>query len=372
MESPIHSTWVKQRAQALGFQLVGITTPDPPDHLDVYRHWVGSGRHADMAYMARPDAIQKREDPRLLLPECRSIIVTGTLYGSSDLDHTTEFKIAKYALGKDYHHELINRLQMLQDEIEAHVGGPVNHRIYADTGPLLEREIAQRAGLGWIGKNSCLINPNLGSYFLLAELMLDLPLEPDAPFLSDRCGSCSRCIEACPTRCILPDRTLDAGRCISYLTIENKGLTSPGLREHIGNWLFGCDICQQVCPWNIRFARPITDTAFLPSPYLRRSQLKGFLRLSPDTWRQDLRNSPLERPRRKGLVRNATIVAGNHASEEYLDDLIYILEHDKDAMVRAHAAWALHQIDHPKARTLLESQLDLEQDPEVLQAIKGE
>ena len=162
-------------------------------------------------------------------------------------------RIASYAHGDDYHDILPARMKELVQFIEEQVGGPVQNRYYTDTGPILERDLAQRAGIGWIGKNTCLINPKQGSYFLLSEILLDLELEPDPPFTTDHCGTCTRCIEACPTDCILPNRTLDARRCISYLTIELKDDIPLELRDKIGDWVFGCDICQQVCPWN-RFA----------------------------------------------------------------------------------------------------------------------
>src|SRR5512139_3833352 len=182
-------------------------------------------------------------------------------------------RVAAYAWGEDYHTVLTERLQQLVVFIETHLGSPFPYRIYTDTGPLLERELAQRAGLGWIGKNTCLINPQAGSYFLLGEVLLGVALEPDAPFIADRCGSCTRCLEACPTGCILPDRTIDARRCISYLTIELKGIIPVELRPAIGNWVFGCDICQEVCPWNQRFARTQGEAAFTARPGLSTPRL---------------------------------------------------------------------------------------------------
>jgi epoxyqueuosine reductase len=362
----IDSAWIKSHARKLGFSLVGITTPDPPAHLDVYRDWINAGRHAGMAYLARPDAIAKRSNPLEVLPECQAIIVTATFYNPTVQDISSDFQVAGYAQGKDYHRILIDRMRTLVTEIEGQVGKPVQHRIYTDTGPLLERELAQRAGLGWIGKNTCLIHPSMGSNFLLAELLLELPLEPDPPFPDDRCGSCTRCIDACPTNCILPDRTIEARHCISYLTIEHKGSIPSTLRRDIGNWIFGCDICQQVCPWNIRFAQNITDEAFMPTQFVQGAQLGNFLKLPPGTWRNSLRDSSLERPRRKGLVRNASIVAGNLARLEWIDDLAYVLRNDPEPISRAHAAWALKQIDHPRSMAVLTEHHTREQDPEVL------
>ncbi len=369
---PIDATWVKQRALNLGFSMVGITTPDPPQHHETYRRWIGQNRHADMSYLAREDAIAKRSNPRLIVPDCQSIIVTGTSYAVTPnmvgLD-SPEFQVAMYALGSDYHQVLVERLTTLINAIEEQLGEPIVHRIYTDTGPVLERELGQRSGLGWIGKNTCLIHPQQGSYFLLAEVLLALPLDPDPPFTADRCGACTRCIAACPTRCIMPDRTLDAGRCISYLTIENKGHIPRDLRSAVGDWLFGCDICQQVCPWNQRFLKISDDEAFKPRPFLRESKLSDFIRLSPSTWRKPLRNSPLERPRRKGLVRNAAVVAGNQGMVDRIDDLISVLREDPEPVARSHAAWALGQIEDDRARQGLITHLEIEKDAEVINEI---
>lgn len=242
---------IKSEAHRQGFQHAGLTTPDPPSHLEVYEDWLAAGHHAGMAWMAADRNRQRRADPRLILPECQSILVLGIHYQPPKPPKNREGlfgQIASYAWGDDYHDVLPERLRAIVSFIEKQVGHPIPNRWYTDTGPLLEREMGQRAGLGWIGKNSCLINPQAGSYFLVAEILLGIELPPDKAFNSDHCGSCTRCIEACPTRCILPNRTLDANRCISYLTIEEKGALPAALRSKIGNWVFGCDICQQVCP----------------------------------------------------------------------------------------------------------------------------
>jgi epoxyqueuosine reductase len=286
-------------------------------------------------------------------------------------DPDQEFQIAAYALGDDYHDTLPPRLETLVEFIEQQVGKPIAHRIYTDTGPLLERDLAQRAGLGWIGKNTCLINPEKGSYFLLAEVLLDVDLEPDSPFDADRCGQCTRCIEACPTACILPDRTLDARRCLSYLTIELKDDVPDELRELIGPWLFGCDICQQVCPWNARFAMPTDDKTFQPSPWMKTADLQAFLELEPEAWRVGLKGSPLERPRRKGLVRNASLVAGNREDRSYLHGLLNVLQNDPEPLARRHAAWALGRIGDASTKRALQQARSAENDISVQDAIEA-
>jgi len=226
--------------------------------------------------------------------------------------------VARYAWGDDYHEVIAEKLERLVAFIESEVGHTVAHKICVDTSAVLEREWAVRAGLGWIGKNTLLINPRAGSWLLLGELLLDLALDEDAPFPSDHCGSCTRCIEGCPTHCILPDRDLDASRCIAYLTIELRGtLPRPAdLRSSVGDWVFGCDVCQEVCPWN-RFARPTHEAAF--EPRHTALNLRELLEMNDETFRAQFAHSAIRRVRREGLARNASIIAANRThSEEIL------------------------------------------------------
>jgi epoxyqueuosine reductase len=255
-------------------------------------------------------------------------------------------KVAAYAHGDDYHDVLPPRLRSLMSFIESQVGHSVPNRWYTDTGPVLERDLAQRAGLGWIGKNTCLIHPRRGSYFLLAEIFLALELEPDPPFPTDHCGSCTRCIDACPTGCILPDRTLDAARCISYLTIELKDEIQPELRSKIGNWVFGCDICQAVCPWN-RFSDPTGDATLHGRQEDYEPQLIHELELTPEQFNGKFRNSPVRRAKRRGYLRNVATALGNQAGPESLPALERALS-DPEPLVRVHASWAIERI---KARS---------------------
>jgi epoxyqueuosine reductase len=363
------STEIKNRAHELGFDLVGITGPEPPAHFDVFQKWIDSGYHAGMQYLAGERALTRRADPRRILPGCRSIIITGTYYDPPSRE-SQETRIAAYALGEDYHDVLKEGIRALAEYIEAELGRPFEHRIYVDTGPLLERELAMRAGLGWIGKNTCLIHPRRGSYLLLAEMLLEVDLTPDPPFSRDFCGSCTRCIDACPTKCILPERTIDAGRCISYLTIEEKGALPEPMRGEIGDWLFGCDICQEVCPWNLRFAHPGSNPAFKPREILNPPQLAGFLELESESWHRGLRGSPLERPRRRGLVRNAAVVAGNTGRSDLLGQLEWIMLKDAEPLLREQAAWAIAGIAGSAGRPPLEAALQFERDEAVRKAIQ--
>jgi epoxyqueuosine reductase len=338
---------IKDEARRLGFALAGVTTADPPPHLSAYENWLKLGRHASMEYLAGETARRRRADPRLILPECRSILVLAIRYpdpasaGPIDGESPTG-RVAAYAWGQDYHLVLPELMQALVAFIEARTGGPVPNRFYTDTGPLLERDLAQRAGLGWIGKNTCLIHPRLGSYFLLAEILLGIELEPDLPFTTDRCGTCTRCLDACPTQCILPDRTLDAGRCLSYLTIENKGSIPSELRPQMGEWVFGCDVCQEVCPWN-RFAAEEYEPRFAALPGLPQLDLKNELSISPAEFNRKYKNSPIRRAKRRGLLRNVAVALGNSGDRRAVPILEEALR-DPEPLVREHAGWAKDRI----------------------------
>jgi epoxyqueuosine reductase len=334
---------VKMEAHRLGFSLVGVTTPESPPHWPAFEHWLNLGRHGSMDYLTD----SRRADPRRVLPECQSILVLAVKYPNpGSVQHRDRElamgQVASYAWGQDYHLFLPSRLKMLASFIETLVGSPVPNRCYTDTGPILERDLAQRAGLGWIGKNTCLINPKSGSYFLLAEILLGIELEPDAPFPAERCGKCTRCMDACPTGCILPDRTIDARRCISYLTIENKNEIPPDLRPQLGNWIFGCDICQQVCPWN-RFASLEYDPSFLPRPDLVNPELIHELSLSPAEFNWKFKDSPVLRSKRRGYLRNVAVGLGNSGDPAAEQALLLATQSD-EPMVQEHAAWALKNI----------------------------
>jgi len=373
---------IKSEALRLGFTLAGVTTPAPPPHFDVYRDWLAAGRHGEMGYLATERARQRRADPRLILHECRSILVLGfphdppgrpeaEIRAFDGLESKIYGRVAAYAWGEDYHTVLRTKLEALVGFIEAQTDQEVPHRWYTDTGPILERDLAQRAGLGWIGKNTCLIHPRQGSYLLLAEILLGIELEPDEPFTSDHCGTCTRCLEACPTRCILPDRTLDARRCISYLTIELKGPIPSDLRPLMGDWVFGCDICQQVCPWNVRFAPSQGHPALAPRPGVPNPDLVREIGLTRESFNRKFRGSPVERPRRRGYLRNVAVALGNWKDPAAVPALARVLKEEPEPLVRAHAAWALGQIGGESARQTLEEARGIEREPEVLREIEA-
>lgn len=338
----------KEEARRLGFFLAGVATPDRPEHVSTFEAWLAQGRHGTMAYLATERSCFCRADPRQLLPDCESIIVLAAPYSKPEAapgrseSPPPRGRVAAYAWGQDYHDVLPARMRALVKFIEAQLGRSIPHRCLTDSAPVLERDLAQRAGLGWIGKNTCLINPKMGSYFLLAEILLSLPLHQDHPVLTDHCGTCTRCIEACPTHCILPDRTLDARKCISYLTIELKGSVAESLRAAVGSWVFGCDICQTVCPWN-RFAPAKGDEAFDPSNGRRFEVSLSELDMPADEFKAKYKRSPIMRAKHAGFERNLAIVAGNSAGAETMPVLRAAAERG-DAEVKEHCDWAIKQI----------------------------
>ncbi len=374
-------------AKALGFNQVGVTRPDPPPHVNTYEYWLEQGRHGEMTYLSTSRARLRRADPTLILPDCKSILILGFDHtipklskelpdNGTQLENASQGQIASYAWGEDYHNTIPPRLKELVDFVEARLGEPFPNRWYTDTGPILERDLAQRAGLGWIGKNTCLINPAKGSFFLLAELFLGIDLEPDPPFTADRCGTCTRCLEACPTSCILPDRTIDASKCISYLTIELKSPIPVDFRRTMGNWIFGCDICQQVCPWNQRFADTNKERSLVGSNQFVPPQLIKELSLSAGEFKSKFKGSPIKRAKRRGYLRNVAVALGNLKSPAAVPQLITTLQTDPEPLVRGHAAWALGQIGNDPARRSLQEARDHENDPyvlgEILSAAEGE
>ena len=340
---------ILNEARRLGFFLAGVTIPDPPPHISAFENWIHQGRQGSLDYLADERSRARRADPCLILPECKSILMlalpyadpkTAPVKASVDI---LEGQIASYAWGGDYHLVIPKRLQALVDFIEKQVGRSVPNRWYTDTGPILERDLAQRAGLGWIGKNTCLINPRHGSYFLLAEILLGIELEPDPPFRTDQCGTCARCIETCPTECILPDRTIDARRCISYLTIELKDDIPTDLRSFMGNWIFGCDVCQMVCPWN-RFSASDGDLALAPRENVPHPDLIRELELTSEEFNGKFKNSPIKRTKHRGYLRNVAVALGNSKNPAAVPALRKALT-NPEPVVREHAVWALQQID---------------------------
>ena len=300
---------IRAHARALGFDLVGIATLGEVETADHFDEWISAGYAGEMGYLER--GAEKRRDTRKPFEGVRSAVVVAMNYGGTQ----PPGPVARYARGDDYHDLMIDRLNELHRWIEGETGRPVRGKPYVDTGPILERDLARRAGLGWFGKNTNLINPELGSFFFLGELLLDLELRADDPFEMDRCGSCTRCLDACPTNAFVAPRVLDATRCISYQTIEQKGPIAEALREAIGEHLYGCDVCQEVCPWNVKFSRDATEAAFDVREVIAdkdaRTLAEDLLAMSQEEFSAAFRKSPMKRAKLAGLQRNARVMLAN-------------------------------------------------------------
>jgi epoxyqueuosine reductase len=300
---------IKTRARSLGFDLVGITSLGPVETAPHFDEWVAAGYDGDMAYLAR--GAEKRQDTRRPFEGVSSAVVVGMNYGGTQ----PPGPVARYARGDDYHDIMVDKLRALHRWIEETVGHAVRGKAYVDTGPILERDLARKAGLGWFGKNTTLINPELGSFFFIGSLLLDLELRADAPFATNHCGTCTRCLDACPTNAFVAPHVLDATRCISYLTIEQKGPIAETLREAIGERVYGCDTCQDVCPWNVKFSRDATEPGYAPREVIAEKDAHTLatevLAMSQEDFSTAFRKSPMKRAKLAGLQRNATVVLRN-------------------------------------------------------------
>ena len=340
-------------ARALGFEEAGVVTRGDSEHMAHFRRWIDSGFHGRMDYLSRPDAVADLDHT---LPGFQSVLVVSQSYADDEATAPphppSRAIIARYARGRDYHHVISDKLEALAHRLEVLAGRPFRRRIYVDTGPLLERELAVRAGLGWFGKNTMLIHPRRGSYFFLGVLLTDLVLEPSTPFTEDHCGTCRNCLDACPTGALLGydddgAPVMDATRCISYLTIELRGPIPVELRPAIGNRVYGCDICQEVCPWNERFSSLADEPAYSPRTELNNPSLidlaTRLLEMSGKAFLREYRDSPVSRARRNGLLRNVCVALGNWGAAE----AVPVLERaalDQSELVREHARWALERI----------------------------
>ena len=297
---------LKAQALGLGFDLAGIATLGPAATHDAFRDWLAAGYHGEMDYLQR--GAELRADTTRPEPGMRSAVIVALDYGGRQPDGP----VARYARGDDYHRLMWDRLDELLRWVQVARGADVRGRAYVDTGPILERDLARRAGLGWVGKNTMLINPRIGSFFFIGALFLDLELEPDAPFADDHCGSCRRCLDACPTQAFVAPQVMDARRCISYLTIESRGEIPAEYRAALGEHLYGCDVCQDVCPWNVKFARELKEPAFAPRAVLADKDAatlaREILAMDEPAYREAFRGSAMKRAKLAGLQRNAQAV----------------------------------------------------------------
>jgi len=351
---------IREAALRLGFHAVGIARPIALPEGDAFRAWLADGRHADMGYMEK--RIEERLDPHRLDPAFRSIVSVAMSYWQGD-DETqpsssralaappespaangpqpARGRIARYARGADYHNVLGKRLRKLLIELRREIPG-LDGRAWVDTGPIMDRAWASRSGIGWWGKHTNLVSRRDGSWLLLGTMALNIELDPDPPH-ADHCGSCRRCIEACPTDAIVAERELDARRCISYWTIEHRGPIPEAMRPAIGDWIFGCDLCLEVCPWN-RFAQSSREARFATREDRAAPRLEPLLHLTDADFRLKFNGSPIQRAGRDGFVRNVCVALGNVGKPDDLESLSRTANLDPSEIVREHALWGINQI----------------------------
>ncbi len=360
---------LKQRAAELGFVLCGVCSAVAPAGFSRFEEWLAAGYAGQMRYLVdRRDAYA---DPNRVLDGVRSVVMLAMDYRTTDPiePHEGEGRVSRYAWGEvDYHDLIHGRLSELEKWVRTRIP-EARLRGVVDTAPLLEREFAQLAGLGWIGKNTLLINCDVGSWFFLAALLTDVELAYDAAHESDHCGTCRACLDACPTGAFPQPYVLDASRCVSYLTIELRDAVPIELRAGIGDWVFGCDVCQGVCPWNSR--APLSrETAFSPRDNCNPIDLIALFALDESAFRDRFRHTPLWRPKRRGMLRNAAIVLGNRPTAAAIPALVKGL-HDAESLVRGACAWALGRYRDAAAIKALSARGEVEKDPDVLSEIEA-
>jgi epoxyqueuosine reductase len=357
---------LRARAYGLGFDLAGITTLGPVGTAPEFDAWLAAGYAGEMTWLARHATL--RADSTRPVPGMRSALVVALDYGGRQ----PAGPVARYARGADYHRLMWDKLDVvgawLTDEIGART------RAFVDTGPVLERDLARQAGLGWFGKNTMLINPRLGSFFFIGALFTDAALAPDAPFEADRCGRCTRCLDACPTSAFVAPHVLDANRCISYLTIEHRSDIPEALRPFVAESLYGCDICQEVCPWNHKFASETSEPAFVPMEGLdspdARALARSLLAMSREEYASKYRRSPIRRAKLSGLKRNACVVLGNVGTAADVPALAATLA-DSEPLVRLAAVEALGRLSSPDALAAIRARLPFETDAGVLRSAQA-
>lgn len=360
---------IKVRAREIGFNLVSVSpVKEFPDN-QFYKQWLARGYAGEMDYMER--SLEKRTDITQVLPGAKSVICCALNY-NTDYPYSTELPdknrgwISRYAWSDDYHDVVGGMLKELNEYLEKTITVPFSSRCYVDTGPVLEKVYSRHAGIGWIGKNTCLINQEIGSWLFLGELIIDLELDYDGP-ATDRCGTCTKCIESCPTDAIVDPYILDATRCISYLTIELKGIIPEEFRKNMENNIYGCDICQDVCPWNKK--APVTSNeTFIPRDGLFNPELSDITEMTINNFNQVFKKSPVKRTKMRGMFRNIMIAIGNSYDKRLMP---YVMDamHNDEPVVRASAIWAYGQLSTEDVTEELNSMLRKEDDPLVREEI---
>jgi len=339
---------IKAEADQLGFVLFGVAPSASPPHYPAYQAWIRAGRQAGMAYLARPEALTSRSTPEQMLPGCRSILCVGLPYPpplppTAAEPEKVRGRIAAYATLPDYHTILASKLEALAVRLPSLTGRNVHWRACVDTAPILEKDFAFLAGLGWIGRNSLLLTPKFGSYVFLGELLTDLEMEPDEPLQGDPCAQCYQCVQACPTRALLPERSVDARRCLSYWTIEHRGPIPEELRPLLGERIFGCDSCQTACPLNTQ-PNPAAFTYAQDAVIEAYPDLLETFNLSQEAWEAKYGQTPIIRAKYAGFRRNVAYALGNAHALQAEPALQQACEQDPDPAVREACAWALQQL----------------------------
>ena len=366
---------MREEARRLGFDLFGVTSAAPLAGATFLARCIDSGFAGQMGYLERSP--ERRADPGQLVPGARSVVCVGLHYAPPDGESAEprrdgdgpHGRIARYARGDDYHDLVKGTLAQLWEHMRPLAGGDAQGRYAVDTAPVLERELAARAGLGWWGKNTCLIHRGAGSYFFRGEVISTIDLQEDAPAV-DHCGTCTRCLEACPTQAFPEPYVLDARRCISYLTIELKGAIPEPLRDGMGDWILGCDVCQEVCPWNRRGATT-AQPGLRPRPGLDPVDLVELIGMDRDAFNERFRRSAAKRPKRRGMLRNAAVALGNAGRRQVVPALARALRDEEEPLVRAHIAWALGKLGGADARAALRQARAREGDAQVLQEVEA-
>jgi epoxyqueuosine reductase len=360
------SRTIELKAAELGFKLFGITSPTSPENYSIFEKWLARIPYGDMQYLDTQSSRQKRCNPIQMFPECKSIISVGLPYDAADNYQSNLWKVARFSQKSDYHQVIREKLNLLLEFVICTTDVKTKGRIYCDTSPVLEKELAQRAGLGNIGKNSLLISPENGSFFNLGELFLNIELPFSQAYENDPCIGCNQCLLACPTKCIGNDRTIKANQCISYLTIEHKGIIPKELRPLMNSWIYGCDICQLVCPWNQKAIQASTvshysDDHDLLKEFIPISELWSFLKSGEDS-------IILNRGAKQKILRNYAISLGNTHNYEVISGLKNLF-FEEEPGIRAAAAWALGQIHNQDCQDFLKSELKKEKQETVITEI---
>ncbi len=358
---------LRQKALTLGFHGFGVASPEMPQAVLNYQRWIDLGYEGEMVYMSRWR--EKRSDLDRVLPGVKSVICLRTDYLTADKDmgflkETDKGDISLYALNEDYHDVIGPRLKALERFVQQRWPG-CSTKVYVDTGPVLEKPLAQKAGLGWIGKHTNLLSEGIGSWYFLSEILVDVVLT-ESQAAEDRCGTCSECIDVCPTGAIVAPYVLDSRKCLSYLNIELKGVIPVEYRKAMGNRIYGCDDCQIVCPWN-EHAVPVPEDAFQEPVSTR--LLTDLIAMDDAAFRKRFKKSPIKRIKRRGFLRNVAVALGNSGSPDAVEPLVRVLD-DAEPLIRAHAVWALGELLGEKAVARIQERLDGESDPWVLAEIR--